>query len=70
MLIAILILACISYLIDVLKILDKGESNIGISGALLILLAWPVSIAWGIIMICVTVLFWIIGYLVNLHNDK
>lgn len=62
MIIAILILIHLLVLSDIITGLKRvnPHGNIALSGALLVLLTWNISIAWAIVNICVVTLFIII----------
>lgn len=51
---AALIIINIIWLVDIYSAFTDGDSNLLSSGALLVLLTWPVSMAWGIVNLCIT----------------
>ncbi len=58
MIIAILILAYLLWIGYVYDSLIKEEpTNLALSSALIVLLSWQVNLAWGIVMLCFSVLF-------------
>lgn len=61
MTIAILILAYILYVDDVLSIISQKDSNILVSGALVTLLSWSISTPWGIVMCVISSILTIIA---------
>lgn len=62
MTIAILILAHILYLDDLIETFkSNGKGNFLFSSALLVLLTWNVSMPWGITMLSISGILFIIG---------
>lgn len=51
-----IILAYLLYIDDILSIINKKDSNIFISGALVTILSWLISTPWGIVMCIISVL--------------
>ena len=51
---AIIILVGVLFLGDIINTFDDKSSNVLITGALITLLAWPISIAWAICMMIIT----------------
>lgn len=65
MTITILVLTYILFIADVIDVIKKDISNIAISGALVTLLSWQISIPWGIVMCCVLAILIIKAILKN-----
>jgi uncharacterized membrane protein len=63
MLIAILILVYVLWLGDFIEVCQNKKSNYLISSTLTILLSWQVDTAWGIVMLCVFSLIFLIHLL-------
>lgn len=63
MTITIIILAYILWLTDIIRMIIDKPSDLLISGALITLLSWQVSVAWGITMLCVSVFICIVAFI-------
>ena len=64
--IAVIILAYILYLDDILNIMMGKNSNILVSGSLITLLSWHISTPWGITMCVISSIITIIALISKL----